>query len=129
MKKSAILIMLAITIAFAAFVGGFYVGKNYNRTAIEVSATQATLPTTVAPTENGTTAPPSSSTAVKLININTASLEELMSLPYIGEAKARAIIEYRETYILFEKPEDLLNVSGIGEKILEKIIDYITVGG
>ena len=129
MKKSAIVIMLVITVAFAAFVGGFYMGKNYNRTTIEVSTTQATLPSTAAPTENGMTAPPPASTSAIRININTATLEELMLLPYIGQAKAQAIIDYRTEYGPFEKPEDLLNVSGIGEKTLEKFIDQITVGG
>ena len=52
-----------------------------------------------------------------------------MLLPYIGQAKAQAIIDYRTEYGPFEKPEDLLNVSGIGEKTLEKFIDQITVGG
>ena len=61
----------------------------------------------------------------KLININTASLEELMSLSGVGEAKAKAIISYRETK-RFEKIEDILNVSGFGETLYEQIKIYIT---
>lgn len=129
MKKSAIVILLTITIAFAAFVGGFYVGKNYNRTTIEVSATQATLPSTPAPTQNGTTAPPLPSAAAGLININTATLEQLDSLTGIGPVKAQAIIDYRNEYGPFETVEDLLHVPGIGEKTLQQFIDQITVGG
>jgi competence protein ComEA len=68
---------------------------------------------------------PSRSEVTKL-NVNTASLEELETLPYIGEAKARAIIEYREEHGPFSSPEDLLNVPGIGEKTLEKIRGKIT---
>lgn len=59
------------------------------------------------------------------ININTASKEELMNLPSIGESKADKIIEYRKTNI-FNTIDDIKNVSGIGESIFNKIKDYIT---
>lgn len=62
-----------------------------------------------------------------LININTASVVELMSLDGIGESKARAIIEYRDINGDFDNILDIKNVSGIGESIYEKIKDYITV--
>ena len=61
-----------------------------------------------------------------LININTATKEELMTIPNIGESKADKIIEYRDKD-KFEKIEDIQNVSGIGESIFEKIKTYITV--
>lgn len=59
------------------------------------------------------------------ISINTASLEELMTLSGIGEKTAAKIIEYRKEN-LFEKLEDIKNVSGIGDSLYEKIKDYIT---
>lgn len=62
-----------------------------------------------------------------LVNINSASSEELQSLPGIGPAKAEAIIIYREEQGNFEKPEDLMNVSGIGEKSFEKIKKHVTI--
>lgn len=62
-----------------------------------------------------------------LVNINSASSEELQSLPGIGPAKAEAIIIYREEQGNFEKPEDLMDVSGIGEKSFEKIKKHVTI--
>ena len=61
------------------------------------------------------------------ISINSATKEELMSLPSIGEAKANAIIEYRTKNGLFKKLEDIKNVKGIGNALYEKIKDYINI--
>ena len=61
----------------------------------------------------------------KKISINTASKEELMTLPGIGESKAVAIIEYRNEK-KFETIEEIKEVSGIGEALFEKIKDLIT---
>lgn len=63
----------------------------------------------------------------KKISINTADLDLMITLPGIGEEKAKTIIAYRNEHGLFEKIEDIMNVSGIGEKLFEKIKDYITV--
>ncbi len=61
------------------------------------------------------------------ININTADISQLMQLEEIGEKKALAIIEYREQNGEFRKPEEITNVSGIGEGILKNNIDRIVV--
>ena len=63
----------------------------------------------------------------ELVNINTATKEELQTVSGIGESKAQAIIDYREENGNFNSIEDILNVSGIGESIYEKIKDSITV--
>jgi len=63
----------------------------------------------------------------KLININTASIDELVSLSGIGQSKAEAIISYREENGNFSTIEDILNVSGIGSSVFEKIKNDITV--
>ncbi len=61
----------------------------------------------------------------KLININTASKEELMELDGVGEIIAERIIEYRSNRT-FENVEELTNVKGIGEKKMESIRPYVT---
>lgn len=61
------------------------------------------------------------------ININTASEEELQTLPGIGQSRAKEIITYRESQGSFSSIEDIRNVSGIGDGIFTKIKDHITV--
>ncbi|MBT3181926.1 MAG: helix-hairpin-helix domain-containing protein [Deltaproteobacteria bacterium] len=67
--------------------------------------------------------PPSSA-----VNINSASIEQLMELPGIGKSKAEAIVAYR-TQSKFTAKDDLLNIRGIGEKLLAKLDSYVTVSG
>ncbi|GIV17562.1 MAG: competence protein ComEA [Armatimonadota bacterium] len=61
------------------------------------------------------------------ININTASAEQLESLPGVGPATARAIIEYRKQNGGFSSIDELLDVRGIGPKKLEQIRPYVTL--
>ena len=62
-----------------------------------------------------------------ILNLNTATAEQLMDLPGIGEAKATAILSYRAKIGQFTDIEEIMNVSGIGEAMFEKIKDKITV--
>lgn len=61
------------------------------------------------------------------ININTATAEQLTSLPGIGKVKAEAIVVYRQEHGKFTSPAELTEVKGIGEKTLENVLPYITV--
>ena len=63
------------------------------------------------------------------ININTSDAESLQRLPGIGPVLAEEIIAYRENEGLFLRPEDLMNVPGIGEKTYSLVRDSIRVGG
>jgi competence protein ComEA len=74
------------------------------------------------------TGTPSSVAGDDLININTASIEELDQLPGIGETTAIRIIDYRTINGPFATIEDIINVSGIGTATYEEIKDLITVG-
>ncbi|MGX7076419.1 helix-hairpin-helix domain-containing protein [Globicatella sanguinis] len=61
------------------------------------------------------------------ININVADVAELTLLPGIGEKKAQAIIDYREENGSYQTIEDLMNVSGIGQKTFDKLSSMISV--
>lgn len=80
---------------------------------------------TPAPADNA--APSDSSQSGALININTATQEELESLPSIGEVRAQAIITYREEHGGFRTIDELKEVSGIGDKIFADISPHVTV--
>ena len=62
-----------------------------------------------------------------LVNVNTASAEELEALTGIGPALAEAIVSYRDEHGAFKTPEDLMNVKGIGEGKLEALRGEITL--
>lgn len=80
---------------------------------------------------NAATQPPASTTVspVRLVNINTASVEELEALPGIGEVLAGRIVAYREANGPFRTVDQLGEVSGISAKLVESLRPLVTVGG
>lgn len=63
-----------------------------------------------------------------MVNLNTASAEELMTLEGIGAVKADAIIQYREESGGFSTISEVMNVKGVGESTFEQISPYLTTG-
>lgn len=128
MKKSGLVVLLILTLLFVAFVAGFYVGRNSNHSSVQISgvpkytfpiSTPATLPTE--PTVPTTL---DAMTERIMAAINAATLEELDEVTNIGPVTAQAILDYRREYGDFTRPEDLLRVSGIGNKTLQNILEH-----
>lgn len=122
MKKQGIYILLLITGLAAAFLLGFFVGRNQHQQPIRMESLTPTVSTTV----------PDTTAAPRIefpIDLNSATMEELMALPGIGEVLALRILKYREKNGPFTSVDDLSNVSGLGQKRLEELKDYIALGG
>lgn len=119
MKKAAAGFIFG-TIILCALTSGLLLGMNLNHSKITLQETANVSD----PIHDSETAPQNS--GVK-ININSASVEELTMLPGIGPVLAERIVDYRTTVGPFRKTTDLCNVKGIGEKMLLKLLDYISV--
>ena len=116
MKKPQ-LSLFVVTCAFIFTLLGIFVGRNISD---RISLNPSDLPQS--DVEN-------SSIYEGKVNINTATLEYLDSLPGIGEVIAQRIIDYRNENGPFKRIEDLKNVYGIADTRFNEIKDYITVGG
>ena len=103
--------MLITAQAFSLCLANGCVTREHNRQTV------AQVNKSIAPT----------STNATRINLNTASAEELETLPGIGKGLAARIIEHRETFGPFRKPEHLLIVRGISDKRFRALQDLITV--
>ncbi len=121
MKKGAMQILLATTLLFVGFTMGFLLGRNTGHEQLRV-----TCPTVA---ETPTDTVPSQPVLTFLLNINTATKEELDTLPSIGPVIAQRIVDYRNENGPFTNISQLMRVEGIGADRFEKLADRITVGG
>jgi len=90
--------------------------------AVSAAATSAQSKSTTQKAATGATA-----TAAAPVNLNTATAEQLATIPGVGPKMAERIIDYRQKNGGFKKVEDLMNVSGVGEKRFLKMKPLITV--
>jgi len=78
---------------------------------------------------NEPAARPGSAGIVGVVNVNSATADELALLPGVGPAKAQAILEHRKAHGAFKRVEDLGEVKGIGDKALERMRPHVTLDG
>lgn len=126
MKKHIIPILMAFLTVVVAFMSGLYLGRHMSGPDMQISSGICDGPTEI------TTLPAVSKKEIPVsfpIDINKASLRELMELPDIGEVLAQRIIDHREMNGPFETTEEIMEVYGISEKRYEKIKDLIDIGG
>lgn len=75
------------------------------------------------------TAAPAPEALDGVINLNTATEDQLVLLPRVGETVARRIIAFRDEHGPFQRAEDLMNVRGIGEKVFDRLKPHLAVEG
>ena len=102
--------------------GVFFLLNRSDGTAVTIIISS---PTAISSLQGEATSPVATDSRV---DINTASHEELITLPGIGEVKAQAIVAYREQEGPFRRTDELMNVSGIGAITYERLRDLVTVG-
>ena len=118
--------ILGLTLLFVAVTTGWFLHQNANRELVRIEVSRAGAPVGTAMTAEDTNPAPGLLEGER-ININTAPSGDLERLPGIGPARARDIVAYREAMGPFAKAESIMEVSGIGEKTYERIVNYITV--
>lgn len=120
--RRGIALLLTLASLGCAFLVGFFALGNYSAFPL---LTKAFSPgTDIVNTELAATAP-----AGKLVNINTATAEQLQTLPGIGPALAQRILSYRAENGPFSSVAELTKIEGIGIKRLENLLGHITTGG
>ena len=121
-------VILALGLAFLLLAGGYRLGGEGQGRPYQVSVTRADQPAAEDPLPTADSSRPDSLLEGERINVNTAGYYDLMRLPGIGEKRARAIVAWREEHGPFRSVDELVQVSGIGEKLLAGLRDYAAAG-
>lgn len=125
MKKSSLVAVLSVTVVYCILICSLFLFRKHGESVFFRPDRLAQLTATVSNNDSKH----NTSIIHGKININTATAEELTLLPGIGDSIAKRIIEFRNNSGNFLTINDLLKVKGIGEKKLEQISDYISIGG
>ena len=121
LKRAIIALICAVSIGSNLY---GYFKSDPQEITVERSAAPVTIPEDISMPDIWT---PENAETNGLIDLNSASSEELQTLKGIGPTKAQAIIDYRDRYGGFTCIEEITEVKGIGEKTFEKIKDQITI--
>lgn len=129
-KLSSAALLAVLAILTAVFSLGFFFGRRTVPYEISVSCSKAAAE--VSPAAQQTQKEAASTEALQdeepeLIDLNTATKEDLMRLPRVGEVIAQRILDYRAQYGRFSAPEQLMDVEGIGEATFEGLKALVTV--
>ena len=122
----ALLVMSGILIYVSLSTPGVY--KESETTAIQISSSTETEANSAKSAGSASKSSDNSATAVSYpINLNTATVEELVSIDGLGESRASAIIEYRDYLGGYTSVEQIKEISGIGDATYAKLAPYLTV--
>ena len=117
-RKFAGWLIIGVTAVFLVFCVGYFFGTFGKNPVIPMPAEQS---------DGYEQKQPEADSEIPAVNLNTATAEELMQLPGIGEKTAAAILAYRETNGAFKTIWQLDAVEGIGEKTMAQLEPYLTV--
>lgn len=122
----ALLVMSGILIYVSLSTPGVY--KEPETTATQISSLTETAANSAKSASSASKSSDNSATAVSYpINLNTATVEELVSIDGLGESRASAIIEYRDYLGGYTSVEQIKEISGIGDATYAKLAPYLTV--
>lgn len=120
--------VLGAAAAFLLFTGGWFLGTQNQSAPYQVTTARQEQQEGTSQPEKSQPEQPDSLLEGERIDLNRADLYDLQRLPGIGEKRAGDILAYRQEHGPFASVDELTEVNGIGEGILEGLRDYVTVG-